>query len=267
MFNLPLPRVAAGLAALTFALVLTGCEIFNALDRSGGAAERRDVLRVVNETSRPVYFLALSAEAMARVRLAATLQLDTDNPHLLDPGTATTVGFEEIAEAFGEGDTVVFTLYVPVGEAADGTLPLRLATQIASTYEALAGQDFEVNLTPAALTGDDRFGDDYRILTRAGGDGFGVEDPHLDGDSLRVWVGFGGCSEGTFTLSPETRDGTAYLTLFHDYPLPEGAVDCKRYNVRVLSFALDATVRAQPRLLLLNPNADADPYEDAFVLR
>lgn len=113
------------------------------------------------------------------------------------------------------------------------------------------------------------FGDDYTLLVPSDGVGGAVPIhlPRIDGDTLRAWVGFSGCSRGTFSLVRQRRAQAHHLAIHHDYPLPPGGWDCDRYNFHPVALALPERLPPTGRLLLLNPNRNADPVRDAFVLR
>lgn len=239
-------------------LLLGGCELIGAF--IGGVTDATSI-EVVNRTDDPLYVTAWTQETLSYVRLAHEITAEPGDPDLLAPRDALNIDLEDLGDDFGSGDTAVFVVYAPIAKADNR---YRLATMLHQSYKQLRRRSFRVPIRPGDLRYEHLFGHYYAILTEAHDHPSGVHPPYVEGDQLHVWVGFGGCAEGTFSLSEARSDDEAMLSIFHSYPNLE--VDCRRYNYERLSFSLSDDVLSRGRVLLLNPNDDADPYSDAFLL-
>ena len=255
------------LPALGLVIALTGCEFLFAPDRSAPPDHAPGLatdgaLHVVNATTRTLFVGAYEQGAL--VRIASVFTAGPDEPGLVAPGATAALPDAEPAP----GDTTVFYVFVPSGAAVDDGTEFRLAATLTRSYDALAADGFRLTIAEADLTHDHLFGDRYHVLTPSdGAAGPDVHAPRLDGETLRVWVGYGGCSEGAFGVTTENAGDETRLALYFDYPLPPGSVDCERYNMRPLAIRLATDAWTGRRVVLLNPNPGADPYHDAYLLR
>lgn len=259
-------RAAWAVLWLAALLLAGGCDKYDGIARVEDTPRTVRTVYVENATDQTLYVGAHDARAL--ILIASELSVAPHDTALVAPGATRALPVDIVVPDFGPGDAVTFTVYTHTGGITRGAATYRLAASLARSFERLHDDSLRLTITPEHLRPEGRFGDPYHLLTREwGGDAFDAHDPYLDGDELRAWVGFGGCSEGTFTVSADLSGPEARLALVFDYPVPPGEIDCERYNMRPIAVDVPAEALARPRVVLLNPNPDADPYADAFVLR